>query len=239
MTKTAVILAAGMGTRLGELNNNLPKGLLEVGEKNLIQRSVDALRSQGIKRIVIGTGFREDAYKDYFKGQEDITFLNNPDFDSSGSLYTLYLLKKEIGDNDFLLLESDILYEPRAIKEILSDSEENIILASSSDERGDEVFIDNDSTGRFKFMSKKTTELENVEGELVGITKLNAKSFELICQFYQNNIDRKPELHYEDSLNAIAAEVFVKVLKIDNLQWCEIDNSDHLSYAQQKVLPAI
>ena len=66
MVTTAAILAAGWGSRLGELTEHTPKGLLEVGGKPLLQRSVEQLKAAGIERVVIGTGYCAHLIEEFF-----------------------------------------------------------------------------------------------------------------------------------------------------------------------------
>ena len=113
--KTAVILAAGMGNRLGKHNNNQPKGLLRIGTLPIIHDSINKLRRAKIENIVVVTGFRHDLYDEYFdKNSLDIHVVKNLEYESSNTLSSLSKTRYEI-NQDFLLLESDIIYEDEQI----------------------------------------------------------------------------------------------------------------------------
>lgn len=112
MIKTAVILAAGMGTRLGERTKNQPKGFLMLDEKPIVEQSICKLLEMGIEKIVIGTGYLAEAYERLATRYPQITCVRNDEYEKTGSMYTLYNLKDHISD-DFLLLESDLIYEKK------------------------------------------------------------------------------------------------------------------------------
>ena len=114
----AVILAAGLGSRLGDIKKNLPKGFLymESLQETLIERSLRLLKEAGIQEVIIGTGYENKAYNalaDRLSAKDfKIMTHKNEDFATTGSAYTLWCLR-ELITQDFLLLESDLVYEWR------------------------------------------------------------------------------------------------------------------------------
>ena len=109
--ETAVILAAGEGRRLAGVWDR-PKGLLRFGRETLIERSLRLLRSRGLRRIVVVTGFQAEAYAAVLP--EGVEIVSNPDFATTGSMASL-ARALEVVKEDFLLLESDLAYEARAL----------------------------------------------------------------------------------------------------------------------------
>ena len=109
----AIILAAGMASRLRPLTDNTPKCLLKIGERSLLQRSIDALTSNGIKEIVIVTGYLHNQIEDFVKQQYpslDVTFIHNGVYDSTNNIYSLWLARPKADGEEILLLDSDLLY---------------------------------------------------------------------------------------------------------------------------------
>ena len=93
---TAVILAAGMGIRLRNVTGILPKGLLEIGGKSLISRSLESLKNEGIDRAIIVTGFQESHYHEHLKQQTispKLEFVHSKQFAQTGSMHSLFLAK--------------------------------------------------------------------------------------------------------------------------------------------------
>src|SRR5574344_2309408 len=118
----AVILAAGMASRLRPLTDDRPKCLLQVGNRCLLQRTVDALVSAGIGEIVVVTGYRGNMIRDFLNGHyRDVQFhfIDNPDYPTTNNIYSLWLTKSFVAGKDFILLDSDILFDPQIIKVML------------------------------------------------------------------------------------------------------------------------
>src|SRR5262245_49621406 len=126
---TAVILAAGMGTRLKGHTKERPKGFLEIDGDTLIERSIKHLVDHGITSIIIGTGYFHEHFDKLKKKFPGIITKRNGDYAVTGSMYTLFVIH-ELIKGPFLLLESDLLYDPASLNHLLSDSRTDIILAS-------------------------------------------------------------------------------------------------------------
>src|SRR5687767_5674435 len=101
---TAVILAAGLGSRLKHHTQAQPKGFLEIDGMSLIERSINALLRAGFKEIVIGTGYLYEHFE-RLKKKYPITTFRNEDYSVTGSMYTLHVVRNLV-KNPFLLLES-------------------------------------------------------------------------------------------------------------------------------------
>ena len=106
----AVILAAGKGTRMGKYTENLPKGMLSVEGKTLIERQIEILRNAGISDIAIVTGYEHT--KINYKG---VTYFHNAKFDTTNMVESLMVAKDFITDSDVLVCYSDILYTEKLV----------------------------------------------------------------------------------------------------------------------------
>ena len=111
MVKTAVIMAAGMGTRFGKYTETIPKGFIECGDLSMVERSIRTLIACGIERIVIGTGYHKEKYEALKGTYPQIECVFSPRYAETNSMYTLYNCRDVIGNDDFLLLESDLVFE--------------------------------------------------------------------------------------------------------------------------------
>lgn len=233
--ETAVILAAGRGTRLQPYTHDIPKGCMKVGEEKLIERSVRILKENGIRNIIIGTGHLHEQYEDFAQKNELTTFLN-PEFATTGSFHTLQCGENKLLSNGFLLLESDLLYHSEAISRLLKDPRDNIILCSGFTLSNDEVYVEIKNE-QLNNLSKNREELKSVDGELVGIWKISQKFFKKLMKHYSDNSESN-SIDYEMAI-AKCADTKVGVLKIEDLVWCEIDNEEHLKRAKTEVLPKL
>jgi 2-aminoethylphosphonate-pyruvate transaminase len=233
--ETAIILAAGRGTRLQPYTFDIPKGFMQVGEEKLIERSVRILKENGIKNVIIGTGHLHEHYEKFAKENGLTTFLS-PDFATTGSFHTL-IYGSNLIKGDFLLLESDLLYHSDAIKSLINAKQRDVILTSGFTQSNDEVYVEVEN-GKLKNLSKKKESLGSIDAELVGIWKLSTDLLEKLKAHHKTVEDGKNK-DYEIAVAALSNEHPVHVLKIDGLVWCEIDNQEHLERAKRDILPRL
>lgn len=236
MIKTAVILAAGLGSRLEDKTKLKPKGFLEIEGMSLIQRSVDTLLSFGIEKIYIGTGYLNEIYDEFAENYTNIKTIKSPKFATTSSMYTLYNMRDELKE-DFLLLESDLLYERLSIKYLLEHPQKDVILASGRTNSNDEVYIQTDEQHYLVEMSKNKNALTSVYAELVGISKVSKERYKQMCDAFVQQTNEKIDYEYIMVQTAKTDPFYVE--KIDELVWCEIDDKTHLDRAIQKILPKI
>ena len=228
MVSTAVILAAGLGSRLKERTIAMPKGFLEIGDITLIHRSVQSLLAAGIKKIYIGTGYLAHMYEDYSLNHAEIECIRNDDYASTGSMYTLYNMREKLRE-PFILLESDLLYDASGLRDLLTSCEDNLLLSSGMTHSNDEVYIEYDSNSFLVNMSKDPTRLSEISAELVGITRISYPFYEEMCQAFEGMHNAKVD--YETVIVKAAQTIPMRVLKIEDYTWCEIDDESHLERA--------
>lgn len=229
-----------MGTRLKDLGTQIPKGFLTLGDQPIIEESLQRLLNEGIHKVIIVTGHLSHFYEELKnKYPELITTIHNPKFADSGSMYSLYLSKDLVEDN-FLLLESDLIYEQRALSEAIAFHKDNSVILSGTTNSGDEVYVQSKGEQLIK-ISKNKTELDGViVGELVGISKISMPLFQQMINYAERQFKSTLHVDYEtDCLVGVAQHYPVYYHVIDDLLWSEIDDADHLERAQKTIYPAI
>jgi choline kinase len=239
MTDTAVILAAGRGVRLKELGTRIPKGFLRLGERPIVEESIARLRAAGVSRLVIVTGHLEHHYRDLaarLGGR--IELIHNPRYADSGSMYSLYLARETLGQADFLLLESDLIYEDRALAAIGAHPDRNVLLVSGATASGDEVYVEA-RDGRLVNLSKQRAEIGELFGELVGITRVSPPLYGAMLAAAEARFRESLRMEYEHALVAAARVEPVACLLVGDLLWAEIDDAQHLERAARQVYPRI
>ena len=178
-----VILAAGMAKRLRPLTDEKPKCLLEVGGETLLQRTVDAMISAGIKEFVVVTGYRENMIREFLTArypQYTINFIDNPDYEHNNNIFSLWLAMEKLHGTEVLLMDSDILCDPEAVRRVARKTVP--ALAMQQHELGEEEMkIVVDAEGRITEISK-TCSPKDAIGESVGIEKMTEEYTEAIYQ---------------------------------------------------------
>ena len=182
----AVILAAGSGSRIRE-HHTLPKGFLTLGNEPIIIESINKLKQHGIADILVVTGYRSDDYKSLLKNIPQVSTLKNPHATSRGSLYSLYCAKDWIYE-DCLILESDLLYDARAIEIICKAEQPTVVLVSGTTHSGDEVYVETNANLLIN-MSKQidTLNKEHILGEFVGINKISLTDYRKLVALLKDN----------------------------------------------------
>ena len=196
---TAVILAAGMGSRLGKSNLNRPKGFIKLGTLPIIHESINKLINAKLNNIIIVTGFKNKLYDSYIKNNfSKIKIVKNLEYATSNTLFSLSKARHLIKD-DFLLLESDIIYDSWAINEIICNKSKNTILLSKESGSGDEVFVET-KNNVLKNMSKDRDKIsKEIKGEFVGINKISLDLYAAMMDFFDLSKNQRNLTYEEDA----------------------------------------
>jgi choline kinase len=230
---TAVILAAGLGTRLGDLGKVAPKGFLQFGDRPIVEESVERLMTAGIGRVVIVTGFMKERYDDLAKRYKGvIRTIYNELYAESGTMYSLSMAYQAV-ESRFIWLESDIIYEQRALDVILQSPYDDTILVSGFTGAGDEVFVET-CKDKLTAMSKNREELgSDIAGELVGIGVMSLSFYSTLVEHAESLFQDSLTGHYEPALVDVAQTKTVHCEVVPDLLWAEIDDENHLKRAKR------
>ncbi|MEK6953192.1 MAG: phosphocholine cytidylyltransferase family protein, partial [Nanoarchaeota archaeon] len=186
----AIILAAGMGTRLGKYTENLPKGMLNFAGKSLIERQVETLRSCGIEDISIVTGYMPDKIK-----IQGVKFYHNSDFANTNMVASLFCAEQELND-DILVCYADILYEKKVIKKILNSKADIGVTADDSYWPYWQARLDNpeEDIESFVIKNNKVIEigsprcsLDKAKVRYVGLIKFSKNGVEALKKIFNEN----------------------------------------------------
>jgi 2-aminoethylphosphonate-pyruvate transaminase len=239
MIKTAVIMAAGTGSRFGNYTETKPKGFVMVGGISMIERSIEKLLAAGIEKIIIGTGYCSSYYEKLSEQYLQIFCCKSDIFAKTNSMYTLFNCRHLIGGDDFLLLESDLIYDDNALSVVINDTHPNVMLVTRFIKQQDGYYIGINQDG---ILCDCTTDIkirDAYQGELVGIHKLSNTTYQKMCAWYNLIWKQQPKLGYEYALLEISKQKEqIYVLK-ENIIWYEIDDEVDLLYAEKFIVKNI
>ena len=160
-----------MASRLRPLTEHTPKCLLSIGERPLLQRSMDALMQGGIKDFVIVTGYLHEMIEQFvaktYGDTINVEFIHNNVFDSTNNIYSLWLARPAVDGKDFLLLDSDLLYDPAIIKQVTECSAANVLTLIRHELGEEEMKVVTDDNGTIREISK-TCNPASAAGESLG-----------------------------------------------------------------------
>ena len=237
----AIILAAGMASRLRPLTSNTPKCLLKVGERCLLQRSMDALIKNGITEFVIVTGYLHEMIEDFIRQkyteEVKVTFIHNDVYESTNNIYSLWLARPEAENEDILLLDSDLLYDQKIIARVLANSADNILTLIRHELGEEEMKVVVDKDGAITEISK-TCSAAAAAGESLGIEKMGK---EYTKALYAELEPMMNEEHLENKFYELAFERLLrkghtyKVLDVTELFSCELDTIEDFENAKAMI----
>jgi len=251
-----VILAAGMAKRLRPLTDERPKCLLKVGERTLLQRTVDGMLAAGIQELVVVTGYRANMIRDFLtetylspegnhtsqfsplSSQLKIHFIDNPDYAHNNNIFSLWLTRPYTDGRDFLLMDSDILCDPAIIPEVMNA--EGSALALNRHELGEEEMkIVADTHGRILEISKTCSPAE-AAGESVGIEKMTADYSTALFRELQQMIEDEGliDIFYERAFERLIPQGHTfRIVDTTKFFSIELDTPEDFANAQ-RLIPA-
>ena len=238
MIRQAVIVAGGLGSRFGDRTKLMPKGFIEIDGIPMVERSVKKLIEAGIEEIIIGTGHCSEYYDELAKKYHVIKTVRNDNYANTSSMGTLEVCVPYI-KGDFILLESDLIYDAVGLKVLQNDKRANVILASGKSNSHDEVYLAADENFILNEVSKNKDIIPEPAGELVGITKISKSCLEKMMTYYKSSPDLI-KLDYESALKYVSVNCEpVYVRKIKYYAWTEIDDESMLDRALNEIYPRI
>ena len=228
-------MAAGLGTRFGAQTEMKPKGFIPFKGVPMVERSIRTLQACGIERIIIGTGYHREYYESLADRYAGIECVFSPRFAETNSMYTLWNCRDTIGNADFLLLESDLVFEKKAISGLLESPFDSAMLITPVTKFQDQYYVQMNERCELVNCSVNREEIIP-SGELVGIHKISNHFYRILCAEYEKIVDEKPKLGYEFELLDVSRRITpMNVLKMEHLQWYEIDDEQDLKYAENNI----
>lgn len=232
----AIILAAGMGTRMGKYTENLPKGMLQFAGKPIIEHQINCLRQGGVKDIVIVRGYKPE--KITF---ENVRYYENPQFDCTNMVATLFCAEEEMNE-DFLICYADILYEPHVLKSALEAPCEIGVTVDTDfrdywNARLEDPQNDNESfvveNGKVIRIGEENPNPQDMHGRYVGLIKCTGNGRKKLQKIYHDNEERCKNAYMTDILQMlINAGVKVKPIPIER-GWLEFDTAQDYEQYQK------
>ena len=244
-----VILAAGMAKRLRPLTDECPKCLLKVGERTLLQRTVDAMLAAGIRELVVVTGYRGEMLRDFLTEHYlspltpqpsplNIHFIHNADYEHNNNIFSLWMTRPYTDGKDFLLMDSDILCDPETVQRMVN--EQGTALALNRHECGEEeIKIITDANGRVVELSK-TCSIADAIGESVGIERIAADYSSALFRELEQMIEHEGliDIFYERAFERLIPQGHhFRVVDTTDLFSIELDTVEDFNRAKE-LIPA-
>jgi choline kinase len=235
--KQAVILAAGRGVRLGNCGGDLPKCLLDVGGRSLLELQIEVLHGIGIHSICVVAGHEEQQVRRTVAGLPGVTVLTNPVYATTNSLYSLWLTRSRI-EGPFICINGDLIAHPDVFHRVLAV--EGCALAYDSGSGQEEEHMKIQMDGRYLRRIGKDLSAPSTHGENVGILQFSAAGATRLFAEATGAINAGEQMAWAPAvLNRFAPFMPVRCVDVRGLPWVEVDFPRDLVHAREVVWPAI
>ena len=245
----AIIVAAGHDRRIEPLNEDVPKCLLDVKGKTILERQIENIRSCGINDIIIIKGYKQELID-----IPDVKYYINPDFENNGIVTSLFFAEKEM-NCDFVFLYSDIIFDKRLLEKVLKNNSDVCLVADLDWKKRYDERVKR-STGevelievRNDYITKigKNINPEKGHGEFIGLAMFSKKGAETLKKCYKNSLKRYKNKRFHESPSIIEAyftdmiqEIVDSGFQVTHLDaygdWIEIDTFEDYRRAWREVI---
>jgi choline kinase len=218
-----IILAAGDSSRLIPVTANIPKCLLKVGDKALLMHLIDAFEIHGVVSCSIVVGYKYERIRESVSG-DNIRLILNPHYDTTGSLYSLWLSKREY-DKGVIIANSDVYLVPELVEKVVSSPSSAALVNNSAewDTESTKVLV---SGGRITRWSRELTQQE-WSGENVGVVKIRGDSVSRFYQIVEDLMEQgKDASWWPEALNQFTKKNIVTPLYSNGLLCKEVDTPE-------------
>ena len=245
----AIILGAGSGSRMGQHTKDIPKVLLDINGKSILERQISLLREHGVNEIFVVTGYKREKHI-----LKDIEYVFNPRYSETEQLASMVVARTKVSD-DVLIIFGDIIFDSQILQQILASNDDIAIAIDLDWEKSYNERTDNPKSLADKVLinQKKILQISAKEtsfdiesqtvGEFLGVIKLSANGSRIIIKKYEE-LEKSYVGKFHD------ADSFKKAKLVDILQelidskieiypitisgkWCEIDTLEDLERARK------
>jgi len=231
----AIILAAGVGSRIRPLTDNCPKCLLEIGGNTILEMMISHIQACGINEVVFVVGYLQGKIKDYVKKQFpelDAHFITNARYSETNTGYSLMLTKDWIGNSTFIKFDADVVFDKKILMKLIECEYENCLCIDKNihlDAEEIKVIIDKQNR---VIKASKTVDPKAAIGESIGIEKISSETAKLL--FAELKIMMEDEQNHQEYYESAYERLIDNLvpfyaLDITGFKWTEIDTQKDIT----------
>jgi choline kinase len=234
-----VILAAGIASRLKPLTDHIPKCLLQVNGKRILELTIENLVATGNSEIIIVTGYLENKISEFINEkfpELNVTFIHNQLYTSTNNIYSLWLAKDAVIGDDMLMMDSDIIFDKLIISKLINSGYKNCLALKRHDVHDEEIKVKTDPDGRVIEISKEVKPSE-AAGESIGIELFNKETLTELFGILDQMVvtEKKVNQFYETAFQRLS-DNDIYIVDITDFYCTEIDTAEDLFTANKILL---
>ncbi|MDB2448631.1 phosphocholine cytidylyltransferase family protein, partial [Gammaproteobacteria bacterium] len=225
----AIILAAGVGSRIRPLTDNCPKSLLKINGKTILEMMLSHIKTCGINEVIFVLGYLQDQIKDYVKTQFPdliVQFITNEKYEVTNTGYSLMLTKDFVKNSTFIKFDADVVFDINILKTLIASEYDNCLCIDKNiNLEAEEIKVIIKDDNRVVKASKTVNPLDAI-GESIGIEKISGETAHTL--FNDLELMMKDEQYHQEYYEAAYERLIEKdipfyALDISGLRWTEID----------------
>lgn len=234
-----VILAAGIASRLKPLTDHIPKCLLKVGGKSILEMTIENLLATNNTEIIIVTGYLENKIRKFIREkfpQLNVTIIHNKLYASTNNIYSLWLAKDAVLGDDMMMMDSDIVFDKMIITKLINSGYKNCLALKRQDVHDEEIKVKTDTRGRVMEISKEVKPSE-ASGESIGIELFGKETLTELYGILDQMIvtERRVNQFYETAFQRLSDNQLY-IVDTTDFFCMEIDTIEDLNNANELVL---
>ena len=238
----AIILAAGAAQRLRPYTDNTPKCLIMVGAKTILEHQLDAIKSVGIKEVIIVVGYLKEQIISFArKRYPDLSFkfITNADYASTNTIYSLWLTREEMLQDDFIYFNADVVFHPEILVRLLDNGYPSALAVDKKRCAEEEVKVIINDEGRITQIGKEL-DTSRAVGEFIGLARFGKS----INSIFVDKLDESVKVNnvrafFELALQNMAELVELYEVDVSDIPCIEIDFPEDLETARRETYPLI
>jgi len=235
----AIILAAGVGSRIRPLTDNTPKSLLKVGDKTILERMITNIEDVEMTEVIVITGYLEEQIKEFIREKFphlNVTYIKNEKYDQTNTGYSLLLTKEAVGDDDFVKFDADVVFEKAILEQLVKSSHSSALCIDKNiNLEAEEVKVECDKDGNVLKVGKKLPP-QTAAGESIGIEKISKDAAKVLFAELEDLMKDQAnhQQYYDDSYTTLVEKgIPFGAVDITGLKWVEIDTHEDYKKAQE------
>ncbi|MCK4654286.1 MAG: phosphocholine cytidylyltransferase family protein [Candidatus Cloacimonetes bacterium] len=231
----AIILAAGIGKRLQQISEGLPKSMIKIGKSSIIHHQIESCLRVGITKFIIVLGYKKKKIEKHVLekiNEKQVVFVENPVYDKTNTLYSLWLTRNYFNE-DFIYFNADVLFQKTLLEKIVNKSNHSELLLETKSCLHEEVKIIIDENSRILEIGKNL-DVAKCAGEFIGIGKFKKDVLPKFAEYLQFGVDTGQSNNYfEYAVNLLVKDVILKAVPTDGVPCIEIDFPEDLEKAKE------
>lgn len=229
--KQAIIVAAGVGSRLRPLTDDRPKSIIEVDGQSMLRRSIQLMIEHGINDIAVVVGYRKEMIMEHIR-DFPVTFFYNPFYRITNNMASLWFASPFI-KGDFIYSHSDVVYDVTLLTMLVEDERENVLLVEKKECGAEEMKVQV-KDGRLVASSKEIPREESF-GEWTGLASFSADFGAKLMETISHLIEQGQQMAYDTLAFTRIVEQghVIEITSFTSLPWIEIDSIEDLNQAHE------